>query len=215
MINQKIKYKLLFSLAGFGFPLLVAIVTIPWLIHALGVENFGVLTLAWVLVGFAGVFDFGLGKSLTSEVAKRISVQQESALWRIFSFVLRVVLLISVVVFVLFKLATPWIVSLLSWQEASASAEQLQAIDSLLYAIPAVILTAVFVGLLEGDGAIKRINLIRLISSSFVFIAPMLAWYFTASLVWVMLSLVALRVVTPMCLYFSIMDAFEPMVSAE
>lgn len=196
MINQKIKQKLLFSLAGFGFPLLVAIVTIPWLIHALGVENFGILTLAWVLVGFAGVFDFGLGRSLTSEVAKRVSLQQESALWQIFSFVLRVVLLISVVVFVLFKLATPWIVSLLSWQDASASTEQLQAIDSLLYAIPAVILTSVFVGLLEGDGAIKRINLIRLISSSFVFIAPMLAWYFTASLVWVMLALVALRVAT-------------------
>lgn len=196
MINQKIKYKLLFSLAGFGFPLLVAIVTIPWLIHALGVENFGVLTLAWVLVGFAGVFDFGLGKSLTSEVAKRISTQQESALWQIFSFVLRVLLLIAVVVFVLFKLVTPWIVSLLSWQEASASAEQLQAIDSLLYAIPAVILSAMFVGLLEGDGAIKRVNAIRLVANSFVFIAPMLAWYFTASLVWVMLSLVALRVAT-------------------
>lgn len=196
MINQKIKFKLLFSLLGFGFPLLIALVTIPWLIHSLGVENFGVLTLAWVLVGFAGVFDFGLGKTFTSEVANRVTAQQESALWQIFTFVFSILALIAVVVFSLFKLIAPWIVSLLSWQDASASPDQLQAIDSLMYAIPAVILTSAFVGLLEGDGAIKRVNAIRLITSSLVFIAPMLAWYWTASLVWVMFSLVALRVAT-------------------
>jgi len=196
MINQKIKYKLLFSLMGFGFPLIVAIVTIPWLIHALGVENFGVLTLAWVLVGFAGVFDFGLGKSFTSEVAKRISLQQESALWQIFSFVLKVLLFLAVFVFFVFVVVAPEIVAMLSWQGLSASPEQIHAVGTFLYAIPAVILTSVFVGLLEGIGAVKGLNAIRLVSNSFVFIAPMLAWYFTASLVWVMLSLVLLRVST-------------------
>ncbi|HQT03975.1 MAG TPA: MATE family efflux transporter [Thiotrichales bacterium] len=194
MINQKIKYKLFFSLMGFGFPLLIAVFTIPWLIHHMGVENFGVLTLAWVLVGFAGVFDFGLGKSFTSEVARRTMEQQEGALWRTFVVVLQALAMIGLFIFLLFYLTMPWIMDILTWQDTTNTSAQEQAIAVLLYAIPAVIMTSVFVGLLEGVGAIKRLNTIRLLSSSLVFLLPLVAWYVTASLLWVMLSLVLLRI---------------------
>ena len=57
------------NLAGYIVPLAIGVITIPRLIHGLGVERFGVLTLAWVLIGAFSIFDFGLGRALTQVVA--------------------------------------------------------------------------------------------------------------------------------------------------
>ena len=50
-------------------PLLAAIVTIPILIATLGTERFGILTLIWALVSYFGLFDLGLGRALTQQLA--------------------------------------------------------------------------------------------------------------------------------------------------
>jgi O-antigen/teichoic acid export membrane protein len=52
------------SLVGHVLPLSVAIVSVPMLIHALGNERFGILTLCWVVAGYFNVLDLGLGRSL-------------------------------------------------------------------------------------------------------------------------------------------------------
>src|SRR5687767_15997822 len=57
---------------GQGLPLVVAIFLIPVLLDRLGAERFGLLVLAWALVGYFGVFDLGLGRALTKIVADRI-----------------------------------------------------------------------------------------------------------------------------------------------
>ena len=62
----------LWNLAGNGAPLLVAVFSIPILIHGLGKDRFGVLTLAWALIGYASLFDIGLGRALTQLVAKKL-----------------------------------------------------------------------------------------------------------------------------------------------
>jgi O-antigen/teichoic acid export membrane protein len=59
----------LWNLAGTGLPLLLGAVTIPFLIRRVGVESFGVLTLVWALIGYFSLFDFGLGRALTQQVA--------------------------------------------------------------------------------------------------------------------------------------------------
>ena len=50
----------LWSLAGTGLPLIVAAASIPSLIAALGTTRFGVLSLAWIVVGYFSLFDLGL-----------------------------------------------------------------------------------------------------------------------------------------------------------
>ena len=66
------------SMFGMALPLLVALVTIPYLIDALGVARFGVLSLAWVVVGYFSLFDMGLGKAMTQLVAKKIGSGEEN-----------------------------------------------------------------------------------------------------------------------------------------
>ena len=58
----------LWSLAGTGLPLIVAAASIPSLIAALGTTRFGVLSLAWIVVGYFSLFDLGLGRDRKSVV---------------------------------------------------------------------------------------------------------------------------------------------------
>src|SRR5712691_11098433 len=58
------------NLAGQAVPLVVGLVTIPYLIRGLGTERFGVLSIAWVLLGYFGLLDLGLGRATTKFVAE-------------------------------------------------------------------------------------------------------------------------------------------------
>ena len=57
-----------FNLIGLGAPLLVAVGTIPVLIHELGPGRFGLLTLIWAVVSYFGLFDLGLGSGVDSAI---------------------------------------------------------------------------------------------------------------------------------------------------
>ena len=60
------------NLAGHLLPLLAAVVAIPILIEAMGVERFGVLMLAWVVIGYFSLFDLGLGRAMTQLLAEKL-----------------------------------------------------------------------------------------------------------------------------------------------
>src|SRR5438876_3369213 len=57
------------NLLGSGAPMLLAVFCIPILIRGLGTDRFGVLTLAWALIGYASLFDLRLRRALTPLVA--------------------------------------------------------------------------------------------------------------------------------------------------
>src|SRR4029077_11732151 len=65
------------NMIGNGAPMIVAVVCIPILIRELGKERFGVLALAWALIGYASLFDLGLGRALTQLVAKKLGAGEE------------------------------------------------------------------------------------------------------------------------------------------
>ena len=58
------------NLAGLGGPLIIAAMTVPALIRMIGIERFGLLALAWGLIGFAGVFDLGIGRATTQSISR-------------------------------------------------------------------------------------------------------------------------------------------------
>jgi len=65
------------NLVGSGAPMVVAVFCMPILIKGLGTDRFGVLTLAWALIGYASLFDLGLGRALTQLVAKKLGAWEE------------------------------------------------------------------------------------------------------------------------------------------
>ncbi len=61
-----------FNLLGQALPLLVAFVCLPYLIGELGTDRFGVLALAWVVLGYFVFFDLGLGRASTKFIAEAL-----------------------------------------------------------------------------------------------------------------------------------------------
>ena len=57
---------------------LVAVVAIPYVVHGLGVERFGVISLAWVTLWYFGLVDLGLGRATTQHVATSIGTENAS-----------------------------------------------------------------------------------------------------------------------------------------
>ena len=51
-------------------PLAIGVVSMPYVIHRLGVDRFGILSLSWVMAGYFGFLNLGLGPATTKFVAE-------------------------------------------------------------------------------------------------------------------------------------------------
>ena len=70
--GKLLKRNWLLNLAGQVLPLLVAVASMPYVVHGLGAEQFGILSIAWTLLGFCGFLDLGLGRATTKFVAEAL-----------------------------------------------------------------------------------------------------------------------------------------------
>lgn len=66
----------LWNIFGTGLPVLLALVTFPVLIHGIGTERFGVLAVAWVVLGHFGLFDLAQDGLLQSSSLRLLSVSK-------------------------------------------------------------------------------------------------------------------------------------------
>jgi len=59
----------LYSLLAAVLPTVVSIATVPLYITAIGAERYGVLTIAWLVLGYFGASDFGIGRAITQRIS--------------------------------------------------------------------------------------------------------------------------------------------------
>jgi O-antigen/teichoic acid export membrane protein len=57
-------------------PMLVGIVTIPYIIRGLGPDGYGILSIAYMVLGYFGIFDLGLSRATVRFVAAHLSPDQ-------------------------------------------------------------------------------------------------------------------------------------------
>ena len=69
-----------FNALGTGLPLLLGLWAVPVLIHGLGPESFGILTLIWAGIGYFSFLDLGLGRALTQALASCRAESNETKL---------------------------------------------------------------------------------------------------------------------------------------
>ncbi|MFD2648776.1 flippase [Devosia albogilva] len=166
----------LFNLLGLGLPLLVAVFTIPVLIEELGTARFGLLTLIWAVVSYFGLFDLGLGRTLTLQMSVAESRGERERIKPAAATALSFMALLGVLVGAMLVAGAENIVDLLV-----AIPERGDAISAMMamgVAIPAITLTSGFRGMLEARQAFGIVNLIRMPMGIYTFVGPLLAVWF-------------------------------------
>ncbi|KQT14360.1 flippase [Ramlibacter sp. Leaf400] len=172
------------NLFGLGAPLLVAAATIPALLTALGTERFGFLALMWALVSYFGLFDLGLGRAVTHQLASRYAdPQPDSGIGRVLGTALALMTGIGVVTGVLMALgaerALPYMGRL------PDAAEGARAILWMALAMPAIVATSGLRGALEARQAFGIVNAIRVPMGLFTYLGPLLVvWWVGPRLDW-------------------------------
>jgi len=185
----------MWNLVGSGAPMLVALFSIPILIRGLGKERFGVLTLAWALIGYASLFDLGLGRALTQLVAKKLGAGDEKEIPSLAWTSLLLMMLLGFAATACILLISPWLVHSGLNVSDELEPEMLQAFRLLALSIPFVITTAGLRGLLEAHQRFGLINALRIPMGVFTFAGPLLVLPFSKSVVPVVGALVAGRII--------------------
>src|ERR1700730_16269275 len=184
----------IWNLLGNTAPMVGALICSPILIRGLGKDRFGVLTLAWALIGYASLFDLGLGRALTQLVSQKLGPEGDredpSLAWTS----LLLMLLCGVAGAVLIFCISPWLANHGLNVPGTLRREMLLAFRLLGLSIPFVVTTAGLRGLLEAHQRFGLINAMRIPLGVFTFVGPLLVLPFSKSLVPVVATLVVGRI---------------------
>jgi O-antigen/teichoic acid export membrane protein len=185
----------IWNLIGNGAPMIVAVFSIPILIRGLGKDRFGVLALAWALIGYASLFDLGLGRALTQLVAKKLGGGEDREVPTLVWTSLLLMLFLGLAGALVAALLSPWLVHRALNVPAALQRETLQTFYLLGFSIPLVIGTAGLRGVLEAYQRFGMINALRIPMGVFSFAGPLLVLPFSRSLFPVVAVLVAGRLI--------------------
>jgi O-antigen/teichoic acid export membrane protein len=144
------------------------------LLHRIGLERFGVLTLVWALVGYAGVFDFGLGRALTKLMAERLGQGNRAAIVPLLWTGISLMMAAGAIASVLLLLVAPWAVQDVLQITPALADETRAAFQVVALGIPFVTLAAGLRGVVEAHQRFRAIALINGILGAFTFLGPLL-----------------------------------------
>jgi O-antigen/teichoic acid export membrane protein len=163
----------LLNLAGHIAPLGAALIAVPALIQALGLERFGFLALAWAMVGYFSLFDLGLARALSRLVAQHRGTARDTELPALAGGALTLTLGFGVAGGAIVYVLAPWICAQVLKLPAAMVGEATLALQVLAASLPLVTLTAALRGLLEGARYFGWVNIIRVPLGVLTFVAPL------------------------------------------
>lgn len=167
-----------YNLLGFVIPLAISLVTIPIYLALVGIERYGVLAIAWIFLGYFGLFDLGLGRATTQRIAVLVSATRQQ---RADTFWTAVVLNIAIG---LIGAVALWIGAYFFFKygfklEPALRTEALEALPLLALSVPIATATGVLSGALQGRERFASTNLVSTISTAAFQIVPLIVVAFT------------------------------------
>lgn len=182
-----------YNFAAMLVPTLVALVTLPLYIHTMGEERYGVIALVTALIGYFGLFDFGLSAASAQRIAAADPddiAARRSIFWTAAGINLALgllgALLLAPIAWVFFGSA--------EGTSAELRAEINGSIVWIALALPIMLLSGVLRGALQGAGRFAEMNLINVVMGPATQIIPLLvAIYVSPSLIWVLPTLYFVR----------------------
>ena len=161
-----------YNIVGAAIPLVVSLLTVPLYLKLIGPDRYGVLSIAWLLLGYFGLFDLGLGRAISFRIA---ALREAGGQARADTF--WAALLVNTVMGVagggaLWAAGTFFFSHLFKVDEALRP-EVLAATPFLVTAVPISTLMGVLTGALQGREKFLQINLVSSASTILFQLAPL------------------------------------------
>src|SRR5258706_5117185 len=170
------------NFGGLGGALFVAALTIPLLIEKIGLERFGLLALAWGLIGFAGILDLGIGRATTQTIARLRGAGQLEQVSAVLKTAASLSFRTGLLGAVLLSIAVIFGVQAQIKYAAALHSEVTIACYLLALAIPVQSVSAMFRGVNEAFENFREISIVRIGLGSANFLGPFLVSMFTTHL---------------------------------
>jgi len=185
----------IYNLIGQISPLIVALIAIPYLLDALGKDRFGVLTMAWMAVGYFSLFDMGIGRATTKVVSDYYAQGYQKKLRGLIKASLILLSAFGIIAGSILASTTSWLVTdILNIPEYLID-ESLGSFYLLAASIPVAVLIAGARGVLESQQRFRTISAIRIPAGIASFLVPLMVLPFSDSLLPIIGMLVVSRVI--------------------
>ncbi|MDZ7771561.1 MAG: flippase [Balneolaceae bacterium] len=185
----------LINLLGQGVPLVFIFAAYPFIVDGLGEDRTGTLQIIWMIIGYFGLLDMGLGRATTKFVADMQARDEQN----LSPFILTSILMLFVVGLLgcgLIYWLTPWLVYEVMNTPEMLQAETQRAFYTLSFAIPLVLGSVGARGALEAQQRFGLVNIIKIPAGILNYLAPLLVLPFSTDLQYVVVVLVTGRGLT-------------------
>lgn len=168
----------LFNFVGQVIPLVLGVITIPYIIKGLGTDRFGLLSLTWVVFGYLAIFDLGLGRATTKYIAEALGKGDEGSipvlLWTTVTIQFVLGLMGAIILLIITPLITDQILNI----PHELIHEAKITFYLLASSIPFILVSNSFIGALQARQRFDIVNLIRTPSSACTFLMPLVGLIF-------------------------------------
>jgi len=163
----------LINLIGQAAPLLVGVMAIPFVVRGLGTERFGLLSLAWVIMGYFTLFDLGLGRATTKYVAEALGKGNEDQVpkivWTAVTFQAILGLVGALILFGITDILVERVLNI----PIELVGEAKDTFHLLAFSIPVVLVSSSFSGVLEAAQRFDLVNAVKIPTSTLTYILPL------------------------------------------
>ena len=182
-----------YNIVGFAIPTLVAIPCLGIMSRWLSVEEFGIFILSFSLLGYASIFDGGLSRAVTREIA--IFRDNELEKVKILANANLLISIFSLIASILLYIFSGNIASLLNTSPLYLDSVII-SIKLLSLAIPFYLLNLIWLGYLEGVEDFLIVNFQKTIGNTLIILFPLFFCFFEKNLIYAVSGILVGRIIS-------------------
>jgi O-antigen/teichoic acid export membrane protein len=158
-------------------PLIVGVFAIPFVIRGLGVESFGILSFAWMFLGYFTIFDLGLGRATTKFISEELNKGATKDLRSLFWTSCWMNLFLGFIGGIIIASMASFLAESVFRIPPSLIIATRTTFLILAASCPIVLVSTAFRGALEAAQRFEYVNIVAAIASSLNFLLPMVGFF--------------------------------------
>lgn len=183
-----------FNLLGRYVPMAIALVVVPILVKGYGTDRYGLLSLSWVIIGYFGLLDMGIGRATTKFVADRMATNDTeelpSLVWTSWSALAGLGCLAAIIIALLAPILVNYVLKIPPYFRSEATT----TMYLLALFMPFALCIAGIQGVLEAMQRFDLINAVQVPSGVVGYLIPLAALQYTQDLSILMATLLLARI---------------------